>query len=146
MARFAFGVPLILLLASVASTQTPPPSDPKAVAFATQSIAALTNGTATADVTLSGNAIWTTGTNTESGTATATARQTWKVGSTRHSVAGTAGSYATVPEAAPKVRGSTPADNHRPVPHTTAGRVPSMHAITCIPRSCSGHLLEVGGL
>jgi hypothetical protein len=71
MARCLFGVPLILLLASVASTQTPPQSDPKAVAFATQSIAALTNGMATVDVTLSGNAIWTTGTNTESGTATA---------------------------------------------------------------------------
>jgi hypothetical protein len=71
MARCVFGAPLVLLLASVASTQTPPQSDPKAVAFATQSIAALTNGTATADVTLSGNAIWTTGTNTESGTSTA---------------------------------------------------------------------------
>jgi hypothetical protein len=70
MARCVFGVPLILLLVSVASTQTPPQSDPKAVAFATQS-AALTNGTATADVTLSGNAIWTTGTNTESGASTA---------------------------------------------------------------------------
>jgi hypothetical protein len=71
MARCRFAVPLILLLASVVLAQTPPQSDPQAVAFATQSIAALTNGTAIADVTLSGNAIWTSGTNTESGTTTA---------------------------------------------------------------------------
>ncbi len=71
MARSRFCVPLILLLVSVASAQTPPQSDPQAVAFATQSMAALANGTATADVTLSGNAIWTSGTNTENGTATA---------------------------------------------------------------------------
>ena len=72
MARCVFGAPLIPLLVSVASAKNPSQSDPKAVAFATQSIAAPTNGTATADVTLSGNAIWTTGTTTETGTTTAT--------------------------------------------------------------------------
>ena len=38
MARFAVGVPLILLLASIASTQTRLQSDPQALSFASPSI------------------------------------------------------------------------------------------------------------
>jgi hypothetical protein len=71
MARWMFGAPLILLLASVVSAQNPPQSDPQAVALATQAMTALTNGVAVGDITLSGNAVWTFGTNTDSGTATA---------------------------------------------------------------------------
>jgi hypothetical protein len=46
MARCGFGVPLFLLLVSIASAKNPPQSDPQAVSFASQSIAALTGGTA----------------------------------------------------------------------------------------------------
>jgi hypothetical protein len=71
MARCRFAVPLILLLASVSSAQSPPQSDPQAVALATQAMTAVTNGVAISDVTLSGNAVWTSGTDSESGTVTA---------------------------------------------------------------------------
>lgn len=46
MARFVVSAPLILLLASVASAQNLPKSDPKAVSLATQAIAALANNVA----------------------------------------------------------------------------------------------------
>ena len=46
MARLVVGVPLILLLVSVVFAQNPPKSDPQAVSFASQSIAALTGGKA----------------------------------------------------------------------------------------------------
>jgi hypothetical protein len=71
MARCVFGAPLIPLLVSVTSAQNPPQSNPQAVSFASQSIAALTGGNPVSDVTLSGNAIWTFGTDSETGTATA---------------------------------------------------------------------------
>src|SRR5713101_6306882 len=71
MARCRFGVPLILLLVSVASAQNPRQSDPQAVSLATQAMTALMNGVAVGDITLSGNAVWTYGTNTYSGTTTA---------------------------------------------------------------------------
>lgn len=49
----------------------PPVSDPQAVSLANQSIAALTSGTPVVDVTVSGTAIWTSGTDSETGNATA---------------------------------------------------------------------------
>jgi hypothetical protein len=49
------------------SAQSPPLSDPKALAFASQSSASLTGGNQIADVTLTGNVIWT---GTDTGTAT----------------------------------------------------------------------------
>jgi len=61
----------LLLLVSVAFAQNPPQSDPRAVALATQAMTAVTNGVAVSDVTLSGNAVWTSGTDSDSGTATA---------------------------------------------------------------------------
>ena len=76
MARFVVGVPLILLLASVASAQNPPQSDPQAVSLATQAMAALTNGVAVSDVTLSGNATWIAGLDVETGSATLLAKGT----------------------------------------------------------------------
>lgn len=69
MARFAFGVPLILFLASVAFTQNQPQSNPQAVSFASRSIAALTGGQATRDVTLTGSVMWSGGATPETGTA-----------------------------------------------------------------------------
>jgi hypothetical protein len=74
MARCWFVVSLILLSLSIASAQNPPQSDPRAVALATQAMFALTNGIAVNDVTLSGNAVWTPGTEGQSGTATAYAK------------------------------------------------------------------------
>jgi hypothetical protein len=71
MARCGVVVPLFVLFVSLASAQTPPQSDPQAVALATQSIAALTGGNPISDITLTGNAIWTSGTDTANGTATA---------------------------------------------------------------------------
>jgi hypothetical protein len=70
MARCGFGLSLILLLVSVASSQNPPQSDPQAVAFASQAMTALTNGVAVTDVTLSGNATWIAGSDDETGSAT----------------------------------------------------------------------------
>ncbi|SRR6266446_6808287 len=67
MARFAVGVPLILLLASAVSAQNPPQSDPQAVSFASKSIAALTGGNAISDVRLTGTVIWN---GSDSGTGT----------------------------------------------------------------------------
>lgn len=50
MPRCCFAVPLVLLLVSIASAQNLPQSDPQAVTFASQSIAALTRGSAISDV------------------------------------------------------------------------------------------------
>jgi hypothetical protein len=47
-----------LLISTLAFAQGPPPSDPQAIAFALQSISAMTAGTAISDVTLTGNATW----------------------------------------------------------------------------------------
>jgi hypothetical protein len=64
----------VLVLAGSAflfSQSQQPGSDPQAVSLATQAMTALMNGVAVGDVTLSGDAVWTSGTNTERGTATA---------------------------------------------------------------------------
>ncbi len=70
MARFVVGVCLFLLLASVAFAQSAPQSNPQAVSFASQSIAALTGGKAINDVTLTGSVTWSAGVAPETGTAT----------------------------------------------------------------------------
>lgn len=70
MARFVVSAPLVLLLASLAFAQTPQ-SNPQAVSFASQSIAALTRGTTIRDVTLTvSSATWSGGMDPETGTAT----------------------------------------------------------------------------
>ncbi len=76
MARFAEGVPLILLLASFAFAQNPPQSDPRALSLVSQSIAALTGGTSIFDATLNGTATWSNGTGSETASATLMARGT----------------------------------------------------------------------
>jgi len=65
-------------LSLVASqAQNPPPaSDPRALALAAQSIAALTGGTPISDVTLSGNATWIAGSDNEIGSVTLMAKGT----------------------------------------------------------------------
>jgi hypothetical protein len=72
MARFvAVCVLVSVALTSFASTKKQPPvSDPRAVAFAQQSIAAITGLTTISDVTLTGSATWTAGSDEETGTAT----------------------------------------------------------------------------
>src|SRR5208337_2046827 len=70
MARCWFAVPLILLLVSVIFAQNPPKSDPQAISFAFQSIAALTGGKPIHDVTLTGSVMWSGGAAPETGTAT----------------------------------------------------------------------------
>ena len=47
-----------------------PPSDPRAVSLASQSVAALTGGNTISDVTLTGSVTWIAGADTENGTAT----------------------------------------------------------------------------
>ncbi|HTY85593.1 MAG TPA: hypothetical protein VMB19_15340 [Silvibacterium sp.] len=49
--------------------QTPPASDPQALTLAAQSVAAMTGGSTITDVTLSGNATWIVGSDTQTGTA-----------------------------------------------------------------------------
>ncbi len=72
---------LLFLIASLNSQllfsqdQTPV-SDPQALALAQQSVAALTNGVAVSDVTLTGSATWIAGSDTETGPATLQAKGT----------------------------------------------------------------------
>lgn len=68
MARCGFGVSLVLLLAALLSSQNRPQSDPQAVSFASQSIAALISGNAICDVTLPGSVTWSGGVTPETGT------------------------------------------------------------------------------
>lgn len=69
MRRYAtdFSVLFTLFLGSLASAQNPPASDPQALAYAAQSIAALTGGASIKDVTLTGKVVWNGG--VDSGTA-----------------------------------------------------------------------------
>jgi hypothetical protein len=69
LAPYWFASAFILLLASTASSQNRPQSDPQAVSFASQSIAALTGGSTISDVTLTGSVTWSGGAAPETGTA-----------------------------------------------------------------------------
>jgi hypothetical protein len=70
-ARFAaVTLAAITLACVVASAQNQPASDPQAVAYAAQSIAAMTGSTTISDVTLTGSATWTAGSDGETGSAT----------------------------------------------------------------------------
>jgi len=69
MARFGLLLPPVLLCCSLFA-QNPPQSHPRALTFATQAIAAPINGIAVPDVTLSGDVVRTSGTDTANGTAT----------------------------------------------------------------------------
>ena len=75
MARCGYGVPLVLLLVSVASAQNPQ-SDPQALTLASRAIAALTNGVAVSDVALTGTVTWIAGSDKETGTTTQQAKGT----------------------------------------------------------------------
>jgi hypothetical protein len=71
MVRYAAGAFLFITLASCASwAQNPPASDPQALAYAAQSIAAIVGNVSISDVTLTGNVAWTAGSDSETGTAT----------------------------------------------------------------------------
>jgi hypothetical protein len=76
MARWWFGVPLILLLVSVVLAQIPPQSDPQALSLVSQSITALTGGTTISDITLNGTAVWNNGNDNETASATLMAKGT----------------------------------------------------------------------
>jgi hypothetical protein len=67
---FVFVAVVLIGLPGLVSGQTQPANDPQAVAFAAQSIAALTGGTSISDVTLTGTVTWTLGDDTKTGTAT----------------------------------------------------------------------------
>jgi hypothetical protein len=68
--RLAIIVSSVFLLACFSFAKTPPPSNPQALAFAAQSIAAITRGVAISDVTLTGNVTWSGSFTPENGTAT----------------------------------------------------------------------------
>jgi hypothetical protein len=61
---------LVLGAPCFAFAQSQPASDPQAVTLAAQSITALTGGASVSDVTLTGNATWTQGSDNETGAAT----------------------------------------------------------------------------
>lgn len=65
----------VLAIPKLSFAQTPPQSDPQALSYAAQSIAALTGGTSITDLTLTGNVTW-NGTGSDIGTATLKARGT----------------------------------------------------------------------
>lgn len=77
-----------------AFAQNPPASDPKALAFASQSIAVLTGGSLISDVKLTGNVTWNGG--ADSGTATLTALGT---GESRIDLALTSGTRTEIRDA-----------------------------------------------
>jgi len=62
---------LVLVSSTLLFSQGQPQSDPQAVSLATQAMAALTNGVAVSDATLTGNVIWTSGSDNETGGAVA---------------------------------------------------------------------------
>jgi len=93
MAPCRIGVPLVLLLVAVASAQNPPQSDPQAVSLVSQSITALTGGTSISDVTLTGTANWSNGTDNETASATLMAKGT---GESRFDMALGAGSRSEI--------------------------------------------------
>jgi hypothetical protein len=72
MSRLLWGFVSICLLGFPSEIQAhnPVASNPTAVAFAAQSMAALTGGTSVTDVTLTGSVTWTAGSDTETGSAT----------------------------------------------------------------------------
>jgi len=76
MARFVVALSLSLFAASLALAQNPPASDPQALSFVTQSIAAMTQGAAITDVTITGNATWIAGSDRQSGQVTLMAKGT----------------------------------------------------------------------
>jgi hypothetical protein len=65
---------IALVVSPLCAASSAPPSDPQAVAFAAKSIAAMTGGSAIADVTLSGNVTRVAGSDQQTGTATLTAK------------------------------------------------------------------------
>jgi hypothetical protein len=67
---------LLFLVSPTFSQNKIPVSDPQAVALATKTMAALTNGLAVTDVTLSANVTWIAGSDNETGTATLQAKGT----------------------------------------------------------------------
>jgi len=78
--RILHCLPLFLLLLTyptfLSGQDQPPPSDPQAIALATQAIAALTNGVAVSDVTMDGDATWIAGSDKETGPTTLLAKGT----------------------------------------------------------------------
>lgn len=70
MSRSSTALIAVLFLTSLGIAQNPPASDPQALSYAANSIAALTGGTAINDVTLTGNVTWS---GSDTGTATLTA-------------------------------------------------------------------------
>jgi hypothetical protein len=70
MAKPAAAILVVIVLLGCVSAQNVPSSDPQALAYAAQSIAALTGGTPIADVTLTGNVTW----NADADTGTTTLR------------------------------------------------------------------------
>jgi hypothetical protein len=87
--------PVFLILTIIASGQNPPASDPQALSYAAQSIAALTGGTSISDVTLSGNVTW-NGSGSDTGTATLRALGT---GESRMDLALTSGTRTEIRDA-----------------------------------------------
>jgi hypothetical protein len=73
MKRLAVALTFALVISPLWAA-TAPTSDPQAVAFAAKSIAAMTGGSAIADVTLSGNVTRIAGSDQQTGTATLTAK------------------------------------------------------------------------
>jgi hypothetical protein len=69
--------PLLFVLASIQFLFSQvPQSNPQALSLAAQSLAAMSGGTNVQDVTVSGNAIWTSGSTTQTGTANLLAKGT----------------------------------------------------------------------
>jgi len=65
---------VILLEAGSSNAQTAPLSDPQALALAAQSVAAMTGGSQTNDINLTGTAVWTAGSDQQKGNVTLSAK------------------------------------------------------------------------
>ena len=72
----AFLVLVLVAIPGLVLAQSQPTSDPTALAFASQSIMAMTGGNPVSDVTLTGNSTWIAGSDNETGAATLYAKGT----------------------------------------------------------------------
>jgi hypothetical protein len=75
MDKHCLGFLLVVILCTfVSSAQTVPPSDPQALSLAAQSLLAMTGGTPISDANLTGTAVWTAGSDQQTGTVTLLAK------------------------------------------------------------------------
>ena len=114
---------LVFVFSRFVFAQSPPASDPQALGYAAQSIAALIGGVTVSDVTLTGSVTRIAGSEADTGTATLLAKGTTE---SRVDLQLTGGSRSDILNGSsgfPRDRGSGAMESLTPMPLTTAGRI-----------------------